>query len=143
MSDFNVIGNVHIIVLPWYEFGPTAVTTYLPTPSRILLPLTMKGSNLLLNLAPWIVLSRAYSAGTFFTASDSPVAADSSALILCPSGRTPSTGMRSPGSRCSMSPTNISYTLSRLVFPPRITLTFRSSFYSSYLCIGKITHLLI
>ena len=67
MSDFNVIGNVHIIVLPWYEFGPTAVTTYLPTPSRILLPLTMKGSNLLLNLAPWTVLSRAYSAGELFS----------------------------------------------------------------------------
>ena len=115
------------MIRPLKLFTPTATTTYRPTPSSTLLPLTMKQSMCdrsddgCLGCPPMMpssprrtLLCAFFSArqveyGAFLMASASPVAADSSHLTLCPEMKIPSQGTTSPGSSNATSPTTTSY----------------------------------
>ncbi len=122
-----------IIVLPRLEYGPTAVTRYVPTPSTTLAPERRNGS-IFATIPSQVTGSRrraceTASAGIFLTTSDSPVDDASSQLTLYPWISTPSTGITSPCSRIITSPTSTSWTETFAGFPDRIIVMYLSSFF--------------
>lgn len=100
------------MIRPLKLFVPTATTTYLPMPSKTLLPLRMKQSACV--PVSVLIFSSISSYEILRIASDSPVAPDSSHRTLCPERKTPSHGIISPGSRRAISPTKTSYLVVRI-----------------------------
>mmetsp|Transcript_27257 Transcript_27257/g.64986 ORF Transcript_27257/g.64986 Transcript_27257/m.64986 type:complete len:210 (-) Transcript_27257:525-1154(-) len=95
---------------PHSECSPTAVTRYVQSPSVTVLPDTMNGFSLFLEMV-----------------SVSPVMADSSILHPLPFTKIPSAGTLAPVSRLIKSPTMIPSALIRTSTPLRRTTTAQSS----------------